>query len=74
MSKGGYSDCLAISFSTGHYAKQCHAFQSKSSREVSHMVMGIGVWGVGWAWVGVGWAWVGVRWVWSGCEMGRGLG
>ena len=29
-----YSDCLAVSFGTGHYSKQCHAFQAKSSREV----------------------------------------
>ena len=33
-SKGGYGDCLAIALGTGHYAKQCHAFQAKSSREV----------------------------------------
>ena len=37
MSKGGYSDCLAVSFAVGHYAKQCHAFQAKSNREVGHM-------------------------------------
>lgn len=29
-----FSDCLAITFSSGHYAKQCHVFQAKSSREV----------------------------------------
>lgn len=32
--KGGYSDCLAVALGTGHYAKQCHAFQAKSNREV----------------------------------------
>lgn len=28
------SDCLAITFSSGHNAKQCHVFQAKSTREV----------------------------------------
>lgn len=36
MSKSGYNDCLAVALGTGHYAKQCHAFQAKSSREVSY--------------------------------------
>ena len=31
----GFSDCFAIAFSGGHYGKQCHVFQAKSSREVS---------------------------------------
>ena len=30
----GSSDCLAVTFSSGHYAKQCHVFQAMSSREV----------------------------------------
>ena len=31
----GFSDCFAVAFSGGHYGKQCHVFQAKSSREVS---------------------------------------
>ena len=31
----GLSDCLAVTFSSGHNAKQCHVFQARSAREVS---------------------------------------
>jgi len=41
VNKGGFNDTLAISFSTGHYAKQCHAFQAKTSREVSSDWVGV---------------------------------
>lgn len=46
MGKGGYSDCLAISFAVGHYAKQCHAFQAKSNREVNFFICCWVMWGV----------------------------
>ena len=29
------NDCLAITFSSGHNAKQCHVFQAKCAREVN---------------------------------------
>lgn len=29
-----WNDCLAITFNSGHNAKQCHVFQAKSAREV----------------------------------------
>ena len=31
------NDCLAVTFSSGHNAKQCHVFQAKSPREVSYI-------------------------------------
>ena len=31
------NDCLAVTFSSGHNAKQCHVFQAKSAREVSRV-------------------------------------
>ena len=31
----GFGDCLAITFTAGHNAKQCHVFQAKSTKEVS---------------------------------------
>ena len=31
----GYGDSIAVTFSSGRYAKQCHVFQAHSSREVS---------------------------------------
>ena len=31
------NDCLAVTFSSGHNAKQCHVFQAKSAREVSRL-------------------------------------
>ena len=30
----GSSDCLGVSFSSGPYAKQCHVFRARNSREV----------------------------------------
>ena len=31
------NDCLAITFGSGHNAKQCHVFQARSPREVSQL-------------------------------------
>lgn len=31
----GSTDCLAVTFRSGRYAKQCHVFQANTSREVS---------------------------------------
>ena len=31
----GKSECFAVAFISGRYAKQCHVFQARSSREVS---------------------------------------
>lgn len=30
----GFSDCIAVAFSSGAWAGQCHVFQAKSPREV----------------------------------------
>jgi hypothetical protein len=32
------NDCLAVTFSSGHNARQCHVFQAKSAREASELV------------------------------------
>ena len=46
VNKGGFNDTLAISFSTGHYTKQCHAFQARTNREVSGDWVGVAYIGV----------------------------
>ncbi len=36
----GSNDCIAVTFRSGRYAKQCHVFQAHSSREVSYITLG----------------------------------
>ena len=36
-SKDGFSDCIAVSITSGQYRHQCHIFQAKDTKEVCNL-------------------------------------